>query len=116
MTDTTQQARVIAGITAALVHHGADAIGDGTAEDAAREWMDAGFDDVEEIDDWLRARCFSASAARDMENRGITPAQAALRTDAGDDGKVETIGHKLSRGELSYEEARRIINNEFWNS
>ena len=109
-----EPAQLIESIRAVLARFGADAIGARTVEDAAREWIDAGFDDAEEVEDWLRAHCFNARMAREIESRGMTAEQASLRTGETDD--VETIGYKLSRGEISFDEARRIINNRFWNS
>jgi hypothetical protein len=103
-------------IALVLEHSGPQATGARAAELAAREWLDAGFDDAEEVGDWLRARCFAAVAARSLEDAGITPEQAAMRTTAGTDSAEDTLGSKLTRGVLSFEEARRIITSEFWNS
>lgn len=86
------------------------------SERAAREWLAAGFDDPEEVEDWLRARCFSPASAAALERAGITPEQAALRTRAGSADYEETIAYKLTRGDLSFDEARRIITSDFWNS
>jgi hypothetical protein len=86
------------------------------ATSAAKEWIAAGFDDHEEVEEWLKARCFSARAAAQMEDFGITPQQAALRTKAGNSDYEDTIAFKVANEDLSLEEARRIINSEFWNS
>ena len=85
-------------------------------EASARAWLDAGFADAEEVDDWLSARCFDPRQAQALEAAGITPEQAALRTRAGRADNEETIACKFSRGDLTLEEARRIITNDFWNS
>ena len=85
-------------------------------EEAARQWLASGFEDAEEIDEWLAARCFSAAGARSLELAGITPDQAANVTRAGTADYEETIGYKVIKGDLSIEEARRIINSAFWNS
>ena len=117
-------ARAIAGV---LERYGAEALGGGvSAEQAAQQWINAGFDDAEEVDDWLRARCFSASAARTLEDAGITPEQAATPMRAGssdgsegdnsDRNVVDTLGGKFTRGHISIDEARRIVTNDFWNS
>ncbi len=120
-------ARAIAGV---LERYGAEARGGVSAEQAAQQWIDAGFDDAEEVDDWLRARCFSASAARALEDAGITPEQAATpmiagssgggdddSSDSGSDRDVaDTLGGKFTRGRISIDEARRIVTNDFWNS
>ncbi len=85
-------------------------------EEVAGEWIDAGFDDPEEIEDWIRARCFKAAGARTLDDAGITPVQAALRTKLGVRNDEDTLGFKLITGDLSFDEARRIITNEFWNT
>jgi hypothetical protein len=87
-----------------------------THEEAALEWLASGFDDPEEVGEWLDARCLTAGDAELLERAGLTPEQAALRTGAGAGGYEDTIGFKLSRGDLSLDEARRIITSEFWNS
>ena len=87
-----------------------------STEEAAHQWMAAGFEDAEEVDEWLAARCFSAEGALSLEMAGITPDQAATRTRAGTASYEETIGYKIIKGDLSIEEARRIITSAFWNS
>ncbi len=86
-----------------------------SVEEAAREWIAAGFAE-EEIDDWLDARCFTAQGALGLEQRGITPEQAALRTRAGTKDYEDTIGYKIINNDLSFDEAMRIITSAFWNS
>ena len=103
-------------IAAVLARSGPQATGGREAEEVAREWLEEGFDDAEEIADWLGARCFDASGARRLEDAGITPEQAAMLTNAGTNNAEDTLGSKLVKGELSFEEARRIITSEFWNS
>jgi hypothetical protein len=96
---------------------GGDALpGGASPDDAARAWLAAGFADAEEVDDWLAARCFDARAARTLDDAGVTPEQAALRTRAGRAGYEETVAYKFARGDLTLEEARRIITSDFWNS
>ena len=85
-------------------------------EQVALEWLAAGFDDAEEIDAWIEARCLAAGDAQALERAGLTPEQAALRTGAGAGGYEDTVGFKLIKGDLSFDEARRIITSEFWNS
>lgn len=80
----------------------------------AQRWLDAGFDDAEEIGDWLLARCLTPEDALQIERAGITPTQAATRTRLGADGEEDTIAHKILQGSLSLEEARRIITSDFW--
>ena len=103
-------------ISETLQRHG-EALKHGVSpEAAAREWLAAGFTDEEEIDEWLIARCFNARGARALDERGITPEQAALRTTAGRNTREDTIGYKIINGELTFDEAKRIITNAFWNS
>ncbi|HYY58079.1 MAG TPA: hypothetical protein VE842_12165, partial [Pyrinomonadaceae bacterium] len=92
------------------------ASGGASPEEAAGLWIDAGFEDAEEVDEWLAARCFSATGAHALELAGITPAQAAMRTSAGAADYEETIGYKIIEGDLSLDEARRIITAAFWDS
>ena len=101
---------------ALLARHGEAALGGATPEEAARSWLDAGFDDPEEVEDWLRARCFTPEGAQAVERAGITPEQAAALTTAGSPAYEDTIGYKLAHGHLTVEEARRIITSDFWNS
>ena len=97
-------------IAAVLITHGFI-----DAAAMAPSWVDAGFDDAEEVGEWLAARCFTADAAQRLENAGFTPAQAALRTNAGAGDYEDTIGFKLTNQDLSVSEARRIITSTFWN-
>lgn len=99
-----------------LKRHAGDALGNRPAETVAKQWIDAGFDDAEEIDDWLRARCFDAIGAQKLERVGITPEQAGIRTTEGAANYEDTIGYKTMRGDLSLDEARRIVTGHFWNS
>lgn len=115
MPDENDSLEIVRRIAEVLARHGDAALVDGaTASDVAQEWIAAGFDDPEEVDDWLRARCFSAPGAETLERAGFTPEQAAIRTRAGTSSYEDTIGYKLTHGDLSFEEARRIITSEFW--
>lgn len=109
--DTDENVRAVAGV---LARRGPEATGGRDADEAARDWIGQGFDDAEEVESWLDARCFEAAAARRLEEAGVTPEQAALRTRAGASPEEDTLGRKLSRGEISLEEARRIITRGFW--
>ena len=84
------------------------------AKDAAQAWLDAGFDDAEEVEEWLDARCFDPLIAEKLEAAGFTPAQASIRTQAGANSDEDTIGYKITRGCLSLDEARRIVTRAFW--
>jgi len=95
---------------------GAEALAGGTADVTARQWVAAGFGDAEDVADWLNARCFSATAAHALDDAGITPEQAALRTTNGVRDYEETLAYKFIHGDLSIGEVRRIVTNEFWNT
>ncbi|HLL14765.1 MAG TPA: hypothetical protein VK388_06855 [Pyrinomonadaceae bacterium] len=111
------QAALVRLIGETLRRHGGDALhGDASPDASARAWVAAGFADAEEVDDWLAARCFDARHARTLDDAGLTPEQAALRTRAGRGDYEETIGYKFAHGDLTLEEARRIITSDFWNS
>jgi hypothetical protein len=114
MTNENDLSETIRLIGEVLARHGEQALNGAAVADVAEEWVNAGFDDPEEVDDWLRARCFSAAGAQSLEMAGLTPEQAAIRTGAGTASYEDTIGYKLSRGDLSFDEARRIITSAFW--
>lgn len=107
---------ILQNICAVLRRHADAALENRPAETVAGEWIDAGFDDPEEIDDWLRARCFHAAGAQKLERVGITPEQAAILTSEGLPDYEDTIGYKTTRGDLGLDEARRIITAQFWNT
>lgn len=118
MRDDTEndRAEMLQRIGEAIERHLEAARGYASIEEAASQWIAAGFEDAEEVDEWLAARCFSAEGARALEMAGITPDQAAMLTRAGTASYEETIGYKIIKGDLSTEEARRIITSAFWNS
>ena len=111
-----QQQTLVQLIGETLSRCGDAALQSTSLEAAARSWLDAGFDDAEEVDDWLAARCYDPRDARTLDAAGITPEQAALRTRAGRADYEETVARKFSRGDLTLEEARRITTSDFWNS
>lgn len=102
-------------IAATLERAGEAALSGAPAETVAYRWLSHGFTDVEEIEDWLAARCFDPARAHELERAGLTPEQAGARTTAGRGEYEDTIAFKISRGDLSTEEARRIITSDFWN-
>ena len=111
------QTQLIDDISAVLRRHGDAAMrGDEPLEAVARTWIDAGFDDAEEDEAWLLARCFTADGALMLERAGITAEQASILTNAGTTNDEDTIGHKLTHGNLSPDEAGRIITSRFWNT
>ncbi|MDQ3803409.1 MAG: hypothetical protein M3416_06210 [Acidobacteriota bacterium] len=109
--DEQENVRAVAEV---LARRGEAATGGTGAGEAARAWVSNGFDDAEEVEAWLDAGCHDAAAARRLDEAGVTPEQAAIRTTAGASAEEDTLGCKLSRGDLSLEEARRIITREFW--
>jgi len=111
------EAALVRLIAATLRRHGDDALPGGALPDAtARAWLDAGFADADEVEDWLAARCFDPRHAQTLDAAGVTPEQAALRTRQGRADYEETVAYKLAHGDLTLEEARRIITSDFWNS
>lgn len=111
-----EEAELIQSICRVLDAHGEQALGGAGLEEVARRWVDAGFDDHEEIAAWLNARCFAPERAQALEAAGFTPEQAALRTKAGAGDYEDTIAYKLNHQDLSINEARRIITHAFWDS
>ncbi len=103
-------------IAEVLERHGAPATRGGPAALAAREWVEAGFTDAEEVEDWLRARCFTAAGAASLEAAGLTPEQAAILTREGSGDYEDTLGFKVASGDLGLDEARRIATREFWDT
>jgi len=110
------QRRLLARIGAVLEQYGGAALSGAPAETAAYRWLSHGFADVEDVEDWLDARCFDPARAHELERAGLTPQQAGARTTAGRGNYEDTIAFKISQGDLSIEEARRIITSDFWNS
>jgi hypothetical protein len=112
--DEIEQRALLGRVSEVIEQHGAQARSSVSLEEAARAWIGAGFEAAEEVDEWLSARCFSAEVAQRLELAGITPEQAAMRTTAGRADYEETIGYKIMKGDLSMDEARRIITTAFW--
>jgi hypothetical protein len=72
----------------------------GSAEIAAEQWTEAGFDDALTAR-WLQARCFNPQAARGLSQLGVTPEQSAVRTRDGGGGYIDTIAYKVAKGDLT---------------
>ena len=90
-----------------ILRHGVFAHG-GDPDGATDAWEQAGFAG-EEAEEWLLARCFTASAARDLADAGVTPLSARMRTSAGSGDYVDTVGFKVADGDLGPEEARDLL-------
>lgn len=90
-----------------IERHGHFAHG-GNPDDAAEAWAEAGFE-AREVDEWLSARCFNPSAARDLADVGVTPDLAQMKTSAGAGDYVDTVGFKVSDSDLETDEARELV-------
>ena len=80
----------------------------GDPDAASEAWEETGMEPGE-VEGWLEARCFDPEAAEDMDEIGITPDMASVRTDAGSGGYVDTVGHKVAAGDLQREEACALL-------
>lgn len=94
-------------IRSVIEKHGHFAHG-GNPDDATETWTECGLE-AHEVEEWLRARCFDPNAARDLADAGVTPEIAATRTDAGRGDYTDTIGFKVSDGDLEVEESRDLL-------
>lgn len=47
----------------------------GNPDDTAEAWIESGFE-AHEVEQWLSARCFDPSAARDLADAGVSAADA----------------------------------------
>ena len=90
-----------------IERHGHFAHG-GNPDDAAETWAESGFE-AHEVDEWLNARCFDPSAARDLADAGVGPVEAGMKTAAGEGDYTDTVGFKVSVGDLEPEEARDLL-------
>ena len=114
MTADNEESTLLREVCAVLARYGAAVAGGAGAESVAYEWLAAGFTDAEEVEDWLRARCFRAQHAQTLERAGFTPEQAAQRTTAGRGDYEDTIAYKFAQGDLTIAEARRLVTSDFW--
>ena len=80
----------------------------GDSDAASEAWEQTGMESGE-VEAWLEARCFDPEAAEDMDDVGITPDMASVRTDAGSGGYVDTVGFKVAAGDLGLEEACLLL-------
>jgi hypothetical protein len=94
-------------IRAVIETHGHFAHG-GNPDDAAETWMESGFE-ADDVNEWLLARCFDPSAARDLVDAGVTAQMARMKTGAGAGDYVDTVGFKVSAGNLEVDEARELV-------
>jgi hypothetical protein len=80
----------------------------GNPDDTAETWTESGFEGPE-VEEWLRARCFNPSAARDLADAGVTPDLASTKTEMGRGDYTDTVGFKVSDSDLEVEEARDLL-------
>ncbi|MDT7602212.1 MAG: hypothetical protein QOF61_209 [Acidobacteriota bacterium] len=116
MADDLSDTEIARSICRLLEEHGDAALDGAPTETVAYRWLAHGFTDTDEIAEWLAARCFQPDRAHELERAGLTPEQAARRTSAGSGDYEDTIAYKIAQGDLSLEEARRIITSDFWNN
>lgn len=64
-----------AAVRAAVERHGRLAHS-GNPYEAAEAWIEAGFE-AQEVSEWLKARCFDPSDARELADAGVTPEDLA---------------------------------------
>jgi hypothetical protein len=83
----------------------------GNPYDTAEIWAESGFE-AREVDEWFNARCFDPNpAARDLDDTGVTPEMARMKTNAGagdyiDAVGIDAVGFKVSDNDLEVEESR----------
>lgn len=80
----------------------------GSLDVVAEAWGEAGFD-AHEVAEWLAARCFDPSSARDLADLGVTPEMAQMKTSAGASEYTDTVGFKVSNSDIEPEEARDLL-------
>lgn len=63
----------------------------------------------DEVERWVEAGAFEPEAAVEMRDAGVTPEQAATRTDAGHSDYEDTVAAKVSNGDLSIGQALAVL-------
>jgi hypothetical protein len=91
-----------------IKRYGDFAYGNDSPEEVAIEWDDWDIS-PEKADAWLSARCFTPEAAHQLEDYDITPEQAGKITEQGTGDYKDTVGYKVSNGDLTIEDAIEII-------
>ena len=90
-----------------LLTHGGDFAHGGDPDRIAAEWVIYGFS-ADEVDAWLQARTFHAVCAHQLALAGVTPVQAKKRTAKGLGEYTDTVGYKLSNGDLAFNDALAV--------
>lgn len=80
----------------------------GNPAETAESWAECDFEGPE-VEEWLSARCFDPNRARDLADAGVTTGDARMKTAAGAGDYTDTIGFKVSVGDLEVEEARDLL-------
>jgi hypothetical protein len=80
----------------------------GNPDDTTEAWLEAGFE-PDEVNEWLGARCFDPGSARDLADADVLPIDARIKTEAGRGDYTDTVGFKVSAGDLEVEEARDLL-------
>jgi hypothetical protein len=93
-----------------IERHGQLAHG-GNPCDTAETWIESGFE-PDEVEEWLGARCFDPGSARDLADAGVSAAEARVKIEAGRSDCTDTVGFKVSAGDLDVDEARDLLARE----
>ena len=80
----------------------------GNPAETAEAWAECGFEGPE-VEEWLNARCFDPNRARDLADAGVTTGDARMKTAAGAGDYTDTVGFKVSAGDLEVEEACDLL-------
>lgn len=75
---------------------------------AAARWATTGFG-AAEVEGWVAARCFSPCSALAFKDAGLDPRDVSRLTGAGRGAYTDTVGFKVSRGDLSLLEALDVL-------
>jgi hypothetical protein len=79
---------------------------DGDPEGVTREW-EKYFQNPQEVDAWLRSRCYKPICAHQFKQRGITPEEASIVVIF--NSVLDTIGFHVSSKVMDYEEAEELL-------
>ena len=83
--------------------------GSESVEQAAQEWIDAGFT-AGSAADWWEAGCFDADRTAELRDAGLTPDQAGQRHDDLSDVGARSIGYAYCNLDISLHRAEEMIN------
>lgn len=63
----------------------------------------------DEVEQWVEAGAFEPEAVVALRNAGVTPEQAATRTEAGHGGYAASVAYKVSNADLSVGQALAVL-------